>query len=226
MLTRHIFQLIKVGVAALVTVTAILLISPASDKAIAALYSAIFWIEDSIHAEPLLGALSFVLLSALSAILTFASSIPLVPSAILVWGIPLTFFLLLGGWVIGAIFTYWIGTRFTRPVLLFFVSEEKLARYELLVSKEARFWMILLFCLAVPSEIPGFILGAMRYDFAKFISAVIIAEAVYALGSVLIAQNILDKEILSIGSMVMLLIVVVAVSALLVRMYRTKNTGK
>ena len=53
----------------------------------------------------------------------------------------------------------------------------------------------------------------MRYDFARFISAVIIAEAVYALGSVLIAQNILDKEILSTGGGVLFLIIVVTAAS-------------
>lgn len=222
MLTKRISQLIKFGVAALVTVTAMLLVSPASDSVVAVLYDAIFWVENLIHTQPLLGAVSFVLLSALSAILAFASSIPLLPSAILVWGMPLTFFLLLGGWVFGSVITYWVGVWFARPTLAFLLTEEKLARYERLASAKTRFWMILVFCLAVPSEIPGLILGAMRYSFAKFIAAVILAETVYALGSVLAAQNILDREIFSTGGIVIFLIVVVTLAAVLVRLQRTR----
>lgn len=195
-----------------------------SDEIKAALYTAIFWIEGAIMSQPVLGAIAFFIFSAISAMLAFASTVLLIPSAILVWGMPLTFLLLLGGWIVGAIFTYWIGSRFARPTLAFFATEEKLSYYEHLVSQETRFWMILLFCLAVPSEIPGFILGAMRYDFAKFVLAVIIAEAVYALGSVLIAQNILDKEILPTGGVLLILIVLVsAASAAFMHLTRAKK---
>lgn len=195
-----------------------------SKKISTAFYGAIFWIESVISAQPLLGSLIFFVLSALSAILAFASTVPLLPSAILVWGMPLTFFLLLGGWIAGTILTYWIGLRLARPTMTLFVAEEKLSRYEHIISKEAKFWVILLFCLAVPSEIPGFILGAMRYDFAKFISAVLIAETVYALGSILIAQNILDKEIISTGAIIILLfILIAAASAALIRLNRARE---
>ncbi|MFZ2299726.1 MAG: VTT domain-containing protein [Candidatus Moraniibacteriota bacterium] len=219
---KIIIRFIKFAGAALVTATAILLISPASDRVVAVLYDAIFWVENLIHTQPLLGAASFVLLSALSAILAFASSIPLVPSAILVWGMPLTFFLLLSGWVFGSIITYWVGVWFARPTLAFLITEEKLVRYEKLASAKTRFWMILVFCLAVPSEIPGLILGAMRYSFAKFIAAVILAETVYAFGSVLIAQNILDKEIFSTGGIILFLIAVVTLAAALTRLQYKK----
>jgi len=190
-----------------------------SDKIAIALYGAIFWIESAIISHPLLGAIAFFLFSVISAIFAFASTILLIPSAILVWGMPLTFFMLLGGWIMGTIITYWIGSKLARPALAFFATEKKLSYYEHLISQEARFWMILLFCLAVPSEIPGFILGAMRYDFTKFVSAIIVTETVYALGSVLIAQNILDKEILSTGGLLLLLIVTItAASALLIHL--------
>ncbi len=223
---KHFSLAEKLGVLICIAISAYVLFL-VSDEIVSVSYGAIFWIESVIMSQPLLGTVAFFIFSALSAVLAFASTVLLIPSAILVWGMPLTFLLLLGGWIIGAIFTYWIGSRFARPALTFFVREEKLSRYELLVSKEARFWMILLFCLAVPSEIPGFILGAMRYDFAKFVSAVIIAEAVYALGSVLIAQNILDKEILSTGGAILFLITVVtAASAVLMRLAHTKNSQR
>lgn len=188
-----------------------------------AFYNVIFWGEDLINSQPLFGTLFFFLLSALSAIFAFASTILLLPSAILVWGIPLTFLLLLGGWIVGAMVTYWIGAWLARPALASLISEKKILHYESLVSEKAKFWMILLFCLAVPSEIPGFILGAMRYDFPKFISAVLIAETIYALGVISAAQNILDKEIVSASSIVFLFIIMItAASIALIRMKRKK----
>lgn len=213
----------RLGIAAAAIALALALFL-VSENIGAVFYSAIFRIEDLIASQPLLGSIFFFALSALSAIFAFASSILLVPSAILVWGMPLTFLLLLGGWIAGSMLTYWIGARLARPTLALFVTEKKLFRYEQLISKEARFWMILLFCLAVPSEIPGFILGAMRYDFARFISAVIIAETAYALGSVLVAQNILDKEIVATGVTIVVSAVLVAVaSATLIHITRNRE---
>lgn len=214
----------KLGALALI-VALVLALFLASETITDALYALIFWGEGLINAQPLLGTIAFFALSALSAILAFASTILLIPSAILVWGMPLTFLLLLGGWIAGAIITYWIGSRLARPALAWLVTEQKLSHYERLVSKETKFWMILLFCLAVPSEIPGFILGAMRYDFAKFISAVIIAETIYAFGSVLVAQDILDKEILSAGGIILLSVVLItAASTVLIHMTRKKSS--
>lgn len=224
--TIHQLHLKRLGVTAVIIALALALFI-VSERISAAFYGAIFWIENVINAQPLLGSLIFFALSALSAILAFASTVALLPSAILVWGMPLTFFLLLGGWIAGTILTYWIGSRLARPAMTFFVAEEKLSHYEHIISKEAKFWVILLFCLAVPSEIPGFILGAMRYDFAKFISAVLIAETVYALGAVLIAQNILDKEIVSTGAIVILLfILIAAASTTLIRLNRARKQEK
>lgn len=224
MTSKQLSYLQKSGGAAFIAILIALILFLASEKIESVFYGAIFRVEDLIASQPLLGSVFFFALSALSAIFAFASSILLIPSAILVWGMPLTFLLLLGGWIAGSMLTYWIGARLARPVLAFLVTEKKLSHYERLISKEARFWMILLFCLAVPSEIPGFILGAMRYDFAKFISAVIIAETIYALGSVLVAQNILDKEIISTGAIIALFVIVaITASAILIRVTRKKR---
>ena len=43
-------------------------------------------------------------------------------------------------------------------------------------------WAATLRCLAVPSELPGYWFGALRYPVAKFMIAIGIAEAVYATG--------------------------------------------
>jgi uncharacterized membrane protein YdjX (TVP38/TMEM64 family) len=224
MFSKRPLHLGKLRIAAFLAIIVLSLLFLNSKRFGDAFYSVIFWGEDLINAQPLFGTISFFLLSALSAILAFASTILLIPSAILVWGMPLTFLLLLGGWTAGAILAYWIGSWLARPVLAWLVTEQKLSHYERLVSKETKFWMILLFCLAVPSEIPGFVLGAMRYDFAKFVSAVIIAETAYAVGAVLIAQNILDKEILSTGTIIIgLTILIAAASAIFIRATRRKS---
>ncbi|MGZ8203315.1 MAG: hypothetical protein ACXWUB_08695 [Burkholderiales bacterium] len=44
-----------------------------------------------------------------------------------------------------------------------------------------KFWAVLLFSLAVPSELPGYLFGAMRYPFLVFVAAIGAAEALYAI---------------------------------------------
>ena len=43
------------------------------------------------------------------------------------------------------------------------------------ISAKATFPLVLLFQLAVPSEIPGYVLGALRYHFGKYLAARAIA---------------------------------------------------
>ncbi len=167
-------------------------------------YTLIFWTEELMNSQPLLGALVFLLLSAFSAILAFASTVPLVPSALLAWGAPLTFLLLLTGWLMGSVLAYWIGLRFARPNITIFITHEKLNHYEQFISQKTNFWIILLFCLAVPSEIPGYVLGTMRYSFRRFMIAMFIAEGIYGIGILLIAQNILDQSLASIVPLILI----------------------
>ena len=147
--------------------------------------------------QPVLGAFVFMFLSGFSAMFAFASNVALVPSAILAWGAPLTFLLLLAGWLIGALIAYGIGLHFARPSIAAFMTDKKRTHYERLITQKSGFWLILLFCLSVPSEIPGYLLGAVRYPFFRFILAMAIAESVSGIVILLIAQNILEEAIIS-----------------------------
>jgi hypothetical protein len=73
-----------------------------------------------------------------------ASSAALVPSANLVWGKPVTFLLLWGGWVTGAAIAFGIG-NLARPLLIRLGYEKVLKKYQQLLSKRMRIWLVLLF---------------------------------------------------------------------------------
>ena len=92
------------------------------------------WAEGVINEYPVAGAVVFFALSAASAMLAFASSAILVPPATEVWGQPVTFLLLWGGWTAGAITAYGIG-RLARPLVIRMGYKHKLEEYERLVSK-------------------------------------------------------------------------------------------
>ena len=176
-------------------------------------------------AHPVAGAAVFFLFSALSAMLVFTSSVVLVPPANLVWGKVVTYLLLLGGWVAGAMIAFGIGKVAGGPLLLRMGYKEKVEKYQHYVSKRMKFWAVLVFCLAVPSEVPGYLFGSMKYPFWKFIAAIAIAEAIYGLGIIIAGESLLEAKpgavLIVIGAMA-----AVAVAAgFLLRRQRGRKAG-
>ena len=163
----------------LVAVISLLFALPFSATFKNAVAEAIAWAESVMSAHPVVGAAVFFLFAAISAMLAFTSSVVLVPPANLVWGKLITFLLLWGGWIAGAIAAFGIG-KVARPLLVRLGYQNKLSKYQQFVSRRMKFWTTILFCIAVPSEIPGYILGGLRYPFLKFLGAIAIAESIYA----------------------------------------------
>ena len=161
-----------VALVAAVALVAFLLFSPTFKEWIEGVAA---WAEGIMRAHPVAGGVVFFVLSAISALLAFASSVLLVPPANEVWGKPVTFLLLWGGWTAGAIGAFFIG-YFARSLLLRLVSEADLEKYEKLASKRMKLWAAMLLCLAVPSELPGYLFGGLHYPFWKFLAAISIAE--------------------------------------------------
>ncbi|HUE81250.1 MAG TPA: VTT domain-containing protein [Pyrinomonadaceae bacterium] len=181
------------------------------------------WASNIIEVNPTAGAVVFFLFSAISAMLAFASSTVLVPAANLVWGKPISFLLLWGGWVAGAFAAYGIG-RVARPLLVRIGYKEKLAEYEQFVSKRMKFWAVLLFCFAVPSEIPGYVFGGLHYPLLKFITAMAIAEAVYALGVVIAGESLLTAQPLPLLATVGIMILILVVATLALRKIKKRKS--
>jgi uncharacterized membrane protein YdjX (TVP38/TMEM64 family) len=182
---RHrIWFWLALGIAALVT---LLLFSPSFKNSVDA---AMNWAEGLMDGHPVAAAAVFFLFSAISAILAFATSIVLVPAANLAWGQLITFLLLWGGWLAGSIVSYGIG-RLARPLVNRLSYEKKLDEYQQFVSKRMKFWAVLVFCIAIPSEIPGYLFGGMRYSFLKFVAAIGIAEVIYGIGTVYAGERFL-----------------------------------
>jgi len=186
--------------------------------------AAIGWAKDLMDAHPVTGAFIFFVYSALSAMLAFASSAVLVPPANLVWGQRVTFLLLWGGWIAGAIAGYGIG-RLAFPLLFRLGYKDKLQRYREFVSTRMKFWAVLLFCVAVPSEVPGYLLGGMHYPFWKFLAAIAIAESIFAFGIVVAGESLLsadhDSLIVAVGA----LIVMAAAAGVMLRAVKRRRAG-
>lgn len=150
--------------------------------------------ETIVAAHPVWGLTLFILFSALSAMLAFFSTAVIVPLAVRVWGEPFSMVLLWIGWLLGAICSYAVGRYLGRPVIRTFTSTTALARFEDRISKQAPFSLVLLFQLALPSELPGYLLGLVRYRFVKYLLAVGLGELPYAVGTVYLGASFVERR--------------------------------
>lgn len=168
-----------------------------------------------LSAHPVLGGSVFVLLAAASAMLSLFSSVPLVPFAVAAWGEAPTAVLLFIGWLLGGLASYVVGAtlhhRIERSKLYARVSHyrERLRRHG------AEFSIVLLFRLAMPAEIPGYVLGMLRYDVWRYLAATALAELPMAVGTVYAGQLLIDQRPLALAVVIVVAGIVLAVAHLL-----------
>ena len=179
-----VFALLCVALAALTT-------SEALHEALLELLSAS---RSIIEQHPVQGAWLFVLLAAVSAMFAFVSIAIVAPVAVYVWGEPLSMLLLWVGWILGGAAAYGIARFFGRAVVHWLTGDAMLHRLEKRVRSDAPFGLILLFQLALPSEIPGYVLGLVRYRFAKYLAALALGEAPYAVATVYLGANFVEAR--------------------------------
>lgn len=154
----------------------------------------IVWTESLISQAPVLGMVMFVLLAMISAMVAFFSSAIVAPVAIYAWGKVATFVLLWLGWLLGGVLSFCIGRYLGRRVAGMIVDEQKLKGWEQELGSRARFPHILLFQAAVPSEIPGYVLGILHYSFPVYLAALSITELPYAIATVYLGESFLEGE--------------------------------
>ena len=153
--------------------------------------------------HPVLGPLLFVVLSALAAMLAFFSSAVLVPAAVYAWGPLVCTVLLWAGWMLGGLVSYGLAYRFGRPVLKWLAPGKAITRYQRRLREEASFGFVLLFQLALPSEVPGLVLGLAHFPLRTYLLALAIAELPYAAGTTLLGASFVSRQfglLLSLGA--------------------------
>ena len=154
----------------------------------------IVWAESVIELSPHIGMAVFVLIAMLSAMLAFFSSAVFVPVAVYTWGAGVTFILLWAGWLLGGVVSFCIGRFLGRRVAAILIGEEKLAGWQSQLTQRSRFIHILLFQAALPSEIPGYVLGILRYRFSLYLTALAITELPYVIGVIYLGESFLSGE--------------------------------
>ncbi len=168
--------------------------------------------EPVIATSPVFGAIIFVLLAALSAMLVFFSGLLLVPIGIEAWGPLVCFLLLWSGWFLGGVITYSVGRRFGRPAVLRLLSEEKMARYENRIPQSGSFVTALFTQLVLPSDITGYFFGLLGYPARVYLGSLALAELPYALAAVYLGTAFMERQYLllvSIGTLGLLIFGVV-----------------
>jgi uncharacterized membrane protein YdjX (TVP38/TMEM64 family) len=152
--------------------------------------------EGVIATHAVAGAVLFVVLSALSAMVVFFSTAVITPVAIDAYGTLPTLFLLWLGWVGGGVAAYAIGHFYGHRVAAWFIDPERLREYEARARGLVRFNHVLLFQLAVPSEIPGYVLGLAGCRFRTYLAGVALAELPFAIGAVYLGESFLHRDYL------------------------------
>lgn len=101
----------------------------------------------------------FVIAAFLSEVLAPLTSVPLLPAAVHVWGVPTTVLLATVGWSLGALVAFWLARKFGRPLVKNLVNLEEVDRWSTLIPVHHQFAGILILRLALPADIISYALG-------------------------------------------------------------------
>jgi uncharacterized membrane protein YdjX (TVP38/TMEM64 family) len=165
------------------------------DAVYGGLQQLLFVAEPLIAGHPYLGAVVFVVLAAVSAILAFFSSALLLPAAVYAWGSTVTFGLLWLGWLLGGMCTYALGRGLRRPDGTAPRTPRQLDFYVQRVRGDVTFTLVLLLHLAMPSEIPGYLCGYIGVRRRTYLAALALAELPYAFGAVMLGDGVVNRQI-------------------------------
>jgi uncharacterized membrane protein YdjX (TVP38/TMEM64 family) len=165
-----------------------------------------------VQKDETLSILIFIGISAVATMLSSFIRILPVPIALILWGGAPTLLYLLAGWLIGDALSYVIGYSAGNRIVKKIVSFEKIDYYREKIPPNAQFRLILFFVTAMPAEIPNYVLGVIRYDFAKYFIATIFSELIYAYLSVRTGQALVQQNFVTFAIAIFLLLVLFSYS--------------
>ncbi len=163
--------------------------------------------------HPLGGPVAFVLLAAASALMAFFSSAPIVPAGVVTWGMGTTAVLLASGWFLGGLVSYGIARWIGRPVVERLSKPGRLAGWEARIGAHTPFGVVFLFQLALPSEVPGYVLGLVRYPLWRYAAALLLVEGPFAAITVWIGEEFVARRVVPVLALLALVALVGAAAA-------------
>lgn len=178
----------------LVLVIAVVAAISTSDVLHHAFFDVLNIAERVMREYPRAGMAIFLVLAAFSAMLSFFSASALVPIGVFVWGPTTTALLLWVGGVSGGTAGYWIARTLGRRIVKRLVPEAPFRRYETFFRYRARWRTILLFRVALQSELPSYVLGTLKYPFERYVPMMILAELPYVLFATYLGEALIERD--------------------------------
>ena len=152
-------------------------------------------IAERMRTHPVLGVTIYIAALAASVVLLPLSSLPLVPLAVEIFGVLAGALFSIIGWWIGGVIAFLLARYVGRPVLQWFVSLEKLDKFEARLPSDVTFPSIVLLYMVTPTDIPSFALGLLTgipfptYAVATFVGITPFAFAWMLLGDAFFEGN-------------------------------------
>lgn len=181
-------------IALLVVIAMLVALVARSDALHQAVLDVLAVVERLIREYPRSGMVVFLALTALSAMLAFFSSVALVPLGVYVWGPATTMILLLAGGSAGGIAGYWVSRTLGRRIVKRLVPGARLRKYEAFFGTRARWTTIMLFRIALQSELPSYVMGLVRYPFLRYLPMIVLGELPYVLAVVYLGEAFLQRN--------------------------------
>ena len=185
----------RARVVSLIVLLGASLLVVASGRGRAVVASILSVAEEVIQTHPVSGLFVFLALAVISAMFAFFSSAILLPAAIHVWGAPAAFGLLWLGWFVGGITAYTISRWLGRDVVALFLPLARLERYERRLSAEATWMHVFALHVMIPSEIPGYVLGLLRFPFLRYVSVLALVEIPFAAAAVFLGHTFVQGNV-------------------------------
>jgi uncharacterized membrane protein YdjX (TVP38/TMEM64 family) len=151
--------------------------------------------ETLIQNNPVIGKIFFVVFSMLSAMLAFFTSALLVPVGVNAWGVTTCFFLLWIGWFLGGLCAYLIGYQVGPAAVKLLIGDNRYQRISKQVRDNVNLMHLIIMQAALPSEVPGYVLGTLRFRIDYYLIALGITELPYALASVALGHGFLQRDV-------------------------------
>lgn len=185
-----------------------------------AFYDTAIFFERYVGQNELLGFLIFLLIAILSALLSPLTNVPMIPVAIVLWGVAPTMIILFVGWLIGDIIAYYVGRYVGGPLFRYIISAKRFDKWVAEIQRHTRFYMLLLLRIALPAEL-GYAFGIMRYPFVKYMAITFIAEIPFVLITTYASEAILNGERFKFFTLIAVLIAVFLVAMHIVKERKT-----
>lgn len=173
------------------------------------------YLQAQIGEQYLVSSVAFTGLMFLATVVAPVSVLPLVPAVAPFLGPLVTALLAIVGWTLGSIVAFLLARRFGRPLILNFVSSEKIARYEAYIPEKSLFWWIVLLRMIIPVDVLSYALGLVsRVALLPYTIATIIGitpfSFIFAYGGEALLEGKYRRVVLLLGLAVVIFLFVTA----------------